>query len=164
MRKLTAALAATLVLLLCGAASAMKVGDTAPDFVRADLASKRVQLSEHRGKLVLLNFWATWCAPCREEMPLFSKWQRDYGAKGLQVIGLSMDDDVASVKQFLAEYPVSYPIVMGDVELAESFGGVLGLPLSYLIDEQGRVVGRYQGEPDLARMETEIKQRLSRKR
>jgi cytochrome c biogenesis protein CcmG, thiol:disulfide interchange protein DsbE len=162
-KKLINIAAATLMSLVCGAANAMKVGDRAPDFVRADLAKKPVQLSEYRGKLVLLNFWATWCAPCREEMPAFSQWQREYGTRGLQIIGVSMDDDADAVKQFLAEYPVSYSIVMGDAKLAESFGGVLGLPLTFLIDQEGRVVARFQGQEDVSRIETAIKQRLSRK-
>jgi peroxiredoxin len=143
-----------------GAAAAMQVGDAAPDFTRADLSGGEVRLSRHRGKLVLLNFWATWCPPCREEMPVFSRWQQDLQARGLQVIGVSMDDDGAEVKGFLARYPVSYPIVMGDARFAERFGGVLGLPLSYLIDAQGRVVARYQGEADLAKMEARVKELL----
>jgi peroxiredoxin len=153
---------AALSLLLSGSAFATKVGEVAPDFTRTDFANKQFKLSDHRGKLVLLNFWATWCPPCREEMPLFSKWQREHKGKGLQVIGVSMDDDATSVKEFLAKYPVTYPVVMGDVKLAETFGGVLGLPLSYLIDAQGRVVARYQGEADLAKMEAKIKELLAR--
>jgi peroxiredoxin len=153
--------AITLSVLLCSSAFAAKVGEVAPDFARANFIGKQLKLSDYRGKLVLLNFWATWCPPCREEMPLFSKWQREMRAKGLQVIGVSMDDDAASVKEFLAEYPVTYPIVMGDVKLAETYGGVLGLPLSYLIDTQGRIVARYQGEADLAKMEAKIKDLLS---
>jgi peroxiredoxin len=152
--------AASLALFICSSAFAAKVGEVAPDFTRADFANKQLKLSDYRGKLVLLNFWATWCPPCREEMPLFSKWQREHKAKGLQVIGVSMDDDAASVKEFLAEYPVTYPVVMGDVKLAEVYGGVLGLPLSYLIDTQGRIVARYQGEADLAKMEAKIKDLL----
>jgi peroxiredoxin len=97
-------------------------------------------------------------------MPLFSRWQRELKGKGLQVIGVSMDDDGTSVKDFLAKYPVTYPIVMGDVKLAETFGGVLGLPLSYLIDAQGRVVARFQGEADLARMEAKVKELLAQPR
>jgi peroxiredoxin len=97
-------------------------------------------------------------------MPLFSRWQRELKGKGLQVIGVSMDDDARSVNEFLAEYPVTYPIVMGDVKLAETYGRVLGLPLSYLIDAQGRVVARYQGEADLARMEAKIKELLAQPR
>lgn len=149
--------------LVCSAASAMRVGDQAPDFVRPDLANRPVQLSEYRGKVVLLNFWATWCPPCREEMPAFSKWQRDYGSDRLKIIGVSMDDDVTSVKEFLGKHPVSYPIVMGDAKLAETFGGVLGLPLSFLINEQGRVVARYQGQQDLGQIEAALAERLSRK-
>jgi peroxiredoxin len=156
--------AAALLVLLCGATTAAKVGDVAPDFARADLAGGQVHLAGYRGKLVLLNFWATWCAPCRKEMPLFSKWQRDYGAQGLQIVGVSMDDDVTSVKQVLAERPVQYPIVMGDAKLGAQFGGVLGLPLSFLIDAQGRIVARYQGESDLARIEANLKELLPRQR
>ena len=136
----------------------------APDFTRSDLTGRQVHLADYRGKLVLLNFWATWCAPCRKEMPLFSEWQRDYRAQGLQIIGISMDDDIASVKQLLAQRPVRYPIVMGDARLGERFGGVLGLPLSFLIDAQGRIVARYQGEGDLADMEAKLKQLLPRQR
>ncbi|MEX2150886.1 MAG: TlpA disulfide reductase family protein [Steroidobacteraceae bacterium] len=156
--------AAVLLVLLCGATTATKVGAVAPDFTRADLAGRQVRLADYRGKLVLLNFWATWCAPCRKEMPLFSKWQHDYGAQGLQIVGVSMDDDVTSVKQVLAQRPVRYPIVMGDAKLGERFGGVFGLPLSFLIDAQGRIVARYQGESDLARMEAKLKELLPRKR
>jgi peroxiredoxin len=153
--------AAALSLLLCAAANAMAIGDVASDFVRADMSGKQVKLSDLRGKVVLLNFWATWCAPCREELPALSKWQRAYGTKRLQVIGVSMDDDVESVMRMLAKRPVSYPVVMGDAKLGESFGGVLGLPLSYVIDTQGRVVARFQGEDNLPRMEATIRKLLS---
>lgn len=157
---------AVLAALLClvglpgGTASAMNVGDVVPDFVRTDLRGNEVQLSRHRGKLVVLNFWATWCPPCREEMPVFSGWHKDLQSAGLQVIGVSMDDDGSEVEKFLAQYPVSYPIVMGDARFAGQFGGVLGLPLTYVIDPQGRVVARYQGETDLAKMEAKIRELL----
>ena len=153
---------AALLALLSGAVSAMKVGEVAPDFTRTDASGKPVQLSKYRGQLVLLNFWASWCGPCREEVPLFSKWQREFNSRGLQVIGVSMDDDAEEVKKFLAAYPATYPMVMGDARFAEQFGGVLGLPLSYLIDPQGRVVARYQGEVDLAKMEAKVKELLAR--
>jgi thiol-disulfide isomerase/thioredoxin len=152
--------AAAILVLLCGATTAVKVGDVAPDFARADLAGRQVHLADYRGKLVLLNFWATWCAPCRKEMPLFSKWQREYGAQGLQIVGVSMDDDITSVKQLLVQRPVQYLIVMGDAKLGEQFGGVLGLPLSFLVDAQGRIVARYQGESDLTVMEAKLKELL----
>jgi cytochrome c biogenesis protein CcmG/thiol:disulfide interchange protein DsbE len=151
-------------LMLCADATAAKVGDVAPTFSRADLGGNQMRLADYRGKIVLLNFWATWCAPCRKEMPLFSQWQNEYGAKGLQIIGVSMDDESAAVKEFLAERPVTYRILMSDAKLGEDFGGVLGLPLSFLIDPQGRIVAKYQGEADLAKMEAKIKELLPRPR
>ena len=137
--------------------------DTAPDFSRNDLTGSPVHLIDYHGQLVLLNFWASWCGPCREEMPHFSQWQRNYAAKGLQVIGVSMDDDAESAREFLKQHPVSYPIVMGDAKLGESFGGILGLPTSYLIDAGGRIIARYRGESNLKKMETQIQTLLSRR-
>ena len=161
MKRQSLVIVAVVLSLLGGVAGAMKVGDVAPDFTRPDASGKQIQLSRYRGKLVLLNFWASWCAPCREEMPLFSTWQRKLGGRGLQVIGVSMDDDVREVQKFLAAYPVTYPVVMGDAKFAEHFGGVLGLPLSYLIDARGRVVARYQGEMDLPRLEAKVRELLA---
>jgi thiol-disulfide isomerase/thioredoxin len=113
---------------------------------------------------VLLNFWASWCGPCLEEMPRFSAWQRAYGAEGLQIIGVSMDDDVKPVKRLMARSPAAYPIVMGDAKLGTLFGGVLGLPLTYLIDPRGLIVERFQGVSDLTRMQSRIKAHLDEHR
>jgi cytochrome c biogenesis protein CcmG, thiol:disulfide interchange protein DsbE len=152
--------AAALLGLLGVAAASMNVGEMAPDFSRADLTGKPVGLAGYRGKLVLLNFWASWCGPCLTEMPRFSSWQRAYGTQGLQVIGVSMDDDWPPVKRLISRRPVTYPILLGDAKLGEMFGGVLGLPTSYLIDPRGRIVERYEGVSDLAKMEAQIKARL----
>jgi peroxiredoxin len=134
----------------------------APDFTRTDLSGNSLSLHRYRGKLVLLNFWATWCAPCLTEIPTFEAWQNTYGAAGLQIVGISMDDDSAPVKRAYAKYHLNYPVAMGDTQLAQSFGGVLGLPLSYLIDPEGRIVGRYQGDLDLTQLEAKIKSMLPR--
>jgi cytochrome c biogenesis protein CcmG, thiol:disulfide interchange protein DsbE len=134
----------------------------APDFTRMDLSGNSLSLRPYRGKVVLLNFWATWCAPCLMEIPTFEAWQNTYGAAGLQIVGISMDDDSAPAKRAYEKYHLNYPVAMGDTQLAQSFGGVLGLPLSYLIDPDGRVVGRYQGELDLTRLEAKIKSMLPR--
>jgi thiol-disulfide isomerase/thioredoxin len=138
--------------------------ELAPDFTRSDLAGNAVRLSSYRGKVVLLNFWATWCAPCLAEIPTFSGWQQKYGSEGLQILGVSMDDDSAPVKSAVNKYPVFYPIVMGDEALAELYGGVFGLPLSFIIDPSGRIVARYQGKSDQPRMENQLKALMPRPR
>jgi cytochrome c biogenesis protein CcmG/thiol:disulfide interchange protein DsbE len=133
----------------------------APEFVRTDLASRPVDLAALRGRVVLLNFWATWCAPCQTEIPRFIGWQSKYAPDGLQIIGVAMDDDPAPVASQVRERGVNYPVVMGDPEIGLLYGGVLGLPVTYLIDRQGIVRARYKGEADLGAMESAI-QRLLR--
>jgi thiol-disulfide isomerase/thioredoxin len=128
----------------------------APDFARPDLAGNAIALHAYRGKLVLLNFWATWCGPCLSEIPRFAEWQRRYGPAGLQILGVSMDEDPAPVRIAYQKFRLSYPVVMGDAKLGELFGGVLGLPFTYLIDSRGRIVDRFEGEPDLRRMEARV--------
>ena len=125
-------------------------------FVREDLSGKKVSLSGYRGKVVLLNFWATWCAPCVIEIPAFARWQSRYGGQGLQVIGISMDDDAPPVRAMYRRLKVNYPVAMGDETIGELYGGVLGLPVTYLIDRKGRIVSRYQGEADLKRLGREV--------
>jgi cytochrome c biogenesis protein CcmG, thiol:disulfide interchange protein DsbE len=129
---------------------------SAPDFTRTDLSGTSIGLRSYRGKLVLLNFWATWCAPCLSEIPRFAEWQRRYGPAGLQILGVSMDEDPAPVRAAYQKFQLNYPVVMGDAQLGELFGGVLGLPFTYLIDPRGRIVDRFEGEPDLKRMEARI--------
>jgi peroxiredoxin len=128
----------------------------APDFVRTDLSGRPLRLTQFRGRVVLLNFWATWCGPCVEEIPTFSRWQRQFGDGGLQVIGVSMDDDEADVKRFVAKHGVAYPILMGDAKLGELFGGVFGLPQSFLIDARGRMVYRSVGESNIETLRSKI--------
>lgn len=145
-----------LVLLLAGTARALGPGDTAPDFVLTDLDGKPLHLADYRGRVVLLNFWASWCGPCLEEMPRFSEWQREYGNFGLQVIGISMDDDAAPVRRLLARQPVAYPVAVGDVALAERYGRILGLPQSWIIGRSGQVLARFKGETDLAQIKSAL--------
>jgi cytochrome c biogenesis protein CcmG, thiol:disulfide interchange protein DsbE len=159
MRRLVAVFAATL---LAGAALAGgSAGGIAADFTRNDLSGHPVHLADFHGKVVLLNFWATWCGPCLEEIPAFSHWQQQYGPAGLQVIGVSMDDDEKPVQHFLQKTPLAYPVVMGDTALAKLYGGVLGLPMTYLIDAHGNIVARYLGGTDVKAVEVRIKKLLA---
>ena len=132
----------------------------APEFVRTDLDRKRLDLNAYRGKVVLLNFWATWCAPCQVEMPHFMAWQQKYGPRGLQVIGISMDDDPALVRQAYRKLKLNYPVAMGDVKLGDLYGGVLGLPVTYLIDRHGEIQAEYQGETNLNKIERQMQSLL----
>ena len=134
----------------------------APGLARMSLDKQRVDLSALRGRVVLLNFWATWCAPCQIEMPRFVVWQEKYKAEGLSIVGVSMDDEPDTVKAFLNKKKLNYPVVMGDEKLGLAYGGVLGLPVTYLIDRQGVIRARYQGETGLDGMEATIRQLLKR--
>lgn len=136
----------------------------APEFARKDLGGRILELRSFRGKVVLLNFWATWCAPCLTEMPVFSSWQRQYGPQGMQVIGISMDDDSPPVQEVVTKLKLEYPVAMGDAKLGEHYGGVLGLPLTYLVDRNGIVRAQFQGEIDLNIIETRLKMVLAQQR
>jgi peroxiredoxin len=137
------------------------VNRKAPEFVRKDLNGNNLVLRRFRGKVVLLNFWATWCAPCLVEMPNFDRWQNQYGPQGFQVVGISMDDDSAPVRNVLSKLKPKYPIAMGDAALGESYGGVLGLPLTFIIDRKGVVRAQIEGETEVGRIEKQLKQILA---
>jgi len=135
----------------------------APAFVRLDLAGRRVGLGQYRGKVVLLNFWATWCGPCQVELPRFAAWQKRYGARGFQVLAVSMDDSEAPVRRTVRRLHLDFPVVMGDANLGNEYGGVLGLPITFLIDRDGRVVKRIKGASDLKELEDSVKSVLDSK-
>jgi cytochrome c biogenesis protein CcmG, thiol:disulfide interchange protein DsbE len=128
----------------------------APEFARPGLSGGRVDVGSYRGKVVLLNFWATWCAPCRVEMPIFAAWQRRYGPRGFEVIGISMDDDAVPVRRLAARLKLDYPLAMGDASLGEQYGGVLGLPITYLIGRDGVVRAEFEGEANLKAMQAKL--------
>lgn len=132
----------------------------APDFSVTDLSGQTLQLSRYRGKVVVLNFWATWCSPCRSEIPRFVDFENKYGGDGLEIIGISLDDDPKRVRGFYQQLGMNYPVAIGDASLAERYGGVLGLPVSFLIGRDGRIRAKHVGETDVSVMEREIKSAL----
>lgn len=132
----------------------------APQFARTDLQHRTIDLRAYHGKVVLLTFWATWCAPCQTEIPRFIDWQRTLGPRGFQVIAVSMDDDAGPVKRLMQRRGVNYPVVMGDAKLAELYGGVLGLPVTFLIDGNETIVAVFQGETRPAAIHTKIEDLL----
>jgi len=130
-------------------------GKPAPEITLKDLNGKDFTLADYKGKVVLVNFWATWCDPCRVEIPWLIDMQAKYGAKGFTVIGVAMDDEGQSVvAPFVAkerfdvngqQVPMSYPILIGTDDASNKFGGILGYPTSFLISRDGKQVVRFQG-------------------
>jgi cytochrome c biogenesis protein CcmG/thiol:disulfide interchange protein DsbE len=132
----------------------------APDFSLPQLDGQALQLSSYRGKVVLLDFWATWCDPCREETPHLVELQQKYGDRGLQIIGVSLDDGPEPVRSFYQQFHMNYPVVMGTAKTGELYGGVLGLPIAFVIGRDGRIDSKKIGATDMAVFEREIKKLL----
>lgn len=133
----------------------------APDFALRDADGKLVRLSDYRGKVVLLNFWATWCAPCRLEIPWFIEFQRKHKDRGLAVLGISMDEDGWEVvKPFIERLGVNYRILMGDDSVAQLYGGVDSLPTTFLIDREGRIASVHIGLVSKSRYEKDLAELL----
>ena len=118
----------------------------APDFTLKDANGASVKLSDYRGKVVLLNFWATWCGPCKIEIPWFMEFEQQYKNKGFAVLGIAMDDEGwAAVKPYIAEKKMNYRVVMGNDTVASEYGGIDSLPTTFVIDQEGRIVASHIG-------------------
>lgn len=111
----------------------------APDFALKDANGATVKLSDYKGKAVLLDFWATWCGPCKIEIPWFTEFEQTYKDRGFAVVGVSMDDGWDAVKPYLQEHRVNYRVLLGNDEVGQAFGGVDSLPTTFLIDRSGRI-------------------------
>jgi thiol-disulfide isomerase/thioredoxin len=133
----------------------------APDFSLQALDGKTMRLSDFRGKAVLLNFWATWCSPCKIEMPWFVDLQKEYGSQGLQIVGVAMDDaSREDIAKFAKDMGVNYPILIGKEAVGDEYGGVPALPESFLIARDGRIVDRIIGLRGKAEIEDAVKKAL----
>lgn len=133
----------------------------APDFTLTDANGVKVQLSQYNGRVVLLDFWATWCHGCKTEIPWYMEFEDKYKNRGLAVIGVSMDaDGWKSVKPFMAEEKMNYPVVIGSDGLAGRYG-VTNMPVTLLIDRNGKIADSHTGVVDKAAWEQEIQDLLS---
>jgi thiol-disulfide isomerase/thioredoxin len=133
----------------------------APEFSVTTIDGRTLALSDYHGKIVLLDFWATWCTPCREEIPRFIQLQNRYGAEGFQMIGISMDDSADPVRAFYRDFHMNYPVALGGAKLGELYGGVFGLPIAFLIDRDGRILAKHIGASDPAVFNDEVANALA---
>jgi len=148
------------------AADTLHTGDVkgalAPDFSLKTIDGKNVKLSDLRGKAVLLNFWATWCGPCKIEIPWFMELEKQYAAQGLVVIGVAMDDNAEDVvPKFAQNMKIDYPVLLGTEAVADQYGGVEGLPTTFYIGRDGKIVKRIAGLTSHSDIEESIKAALN---
>jgi peroxiredoxin len=129
---------------------------TMPDLSLTDLNGSAIHTVDYKNKVVLVNFWAAWCVPCAEEVPQFIALQKKYQGQGLQVIGFSVDDDAEELRNFDRKYQINYPVVPSDVKTAGAFGGVLGLPTTFVIGRDGRIRTKHTGTTDFSVLEQEV--------
>ena len=144
-----------------GPTSAITRSAPAPDFTLESLDGKSVRLSDLRGKAVLLNFWATWCGPCKIEMPWFIELQNHYGSQGLQIVGVAMDDSSKEdIAKFAKDMGVNYPVLIGKEAVGDAYGGVPALPETFFIGRDGKIVDKIIGLRGKGEIEDSIKKAL----
>ena len=132
------------------------------DFTLKDMNGANVTFADHKGKVVLLNFWATWCPPCKMEIPWFVEFQEEYGPKGFQVLGVSVDDPPEKLPPFAREFGTNYPLLVGAdrEDVQEAYGPIFGIPVTVIIGRDGRVCKRHLGPVGKEQFESEIKSLL----
>jgi len=135
----------------------------APQFTVTDLNGKTVDSASLHGKVVLVDFWATWCVPCEAEIPHLVEWQQKFASDGFQVVGLSMDDTAGPVKSYVQKKSMQYPVAMADDKTIAAFGGVLGLPANFVIGRDGRLIARHSGVTDINTLQQEVEKALAEK-
>ena len=128
------------------------------DFTMKDVDGNEVSLSAYKGKVVLLNFWATWCGPCKAEIPGFVRIQEKYRDKGLVIVGYSVDDTAEKAKAYAAQYKMNYPILLGEgrEDVQDAYGPIWGIPASFIISKEGKVCRKHMGIAPEAVFEKEV--------
>jgi len=133
----------------------------APDFRLPAVDGSMVSMSDYNGKVVLVDFWATWCPPCQEMIPILSKLHKNYSEEGLVILGVSLDrDGLGELGTFVHEKMIPYKVVMGDNRISNAFGGVSSIPTLYLVDRDGRLVRKLAGSHTYGELEEQVKKYL----
>ena len=132
------------------------------NFTLKDMNGKDVRLSSYKGKVILLDFWATWCGPCKVEIPWFVEFQQKYAARGLQVIGVSVDDTVDKLKPYVAQLKMNYIVLQGlnHDDVQDAYGPLWGIPVTAVISRDGRICAQHTGLSSKSDFENEIKSLL----
>jgi len=139
-------LAILLLMTLLTTTLSAQVGEQAPAFSLKDKDGKTYSLESLKGKIIVLNFWATWCPPCRAEIPDFKKVYSEYRDKGVEILGVSLDHKGWGViKPFLEQWEINYPVVLGGAGIARDYGNVRSIPTTFIIDKNGKVVDQHVG-------------------
>jgi peroxiredoxin len=135
------------------------------NFTLKDMNNKPVRLADFKGNVIILDFWATWCGPCKLEIPGFVKLQTTYGAQGLQMIGISVDDKLDLLKPYVAEFKMNYPVLQGldHDEVQDAFGPLVGIPTTVVIGRDGTICRKHEGLAGRDTFEREIKALLAQK-
>jgi peroxiredoxin len=131
----------------------------APAFTLTDVNGGTVSLSDFRGKVVILDFWATWCPPCKREIPDFITLQSEYASKGLQIVGIALDQP-DKVRAFAQQNGMNYPVLLGTDQISALYGGIEGIPTTFILDKNGNIVNRFEGFRPKEDFETEINRLL----
>ena len=133
----------------------------ASDFTLYDLDNKPFRFSDLKGKVVILDFWATWCPPCRAEIPHFKSLYTEYQEEGLEIVGIALDQGGANiVKPFVKDNEITYPILISNQSVTEDYGGIRGIPTTFVIDREGRIVEKFVGYRDKEVFESAIQKLL----
>jgi thiol-disulfide isomerase/thioredoxin len=132
------------------------------NFTLKDLNGKDVRFSDYKGKVILLDFWATWCGPCKVEIPWFIEFQQKYGPKGLQVLGVSVDDTVQKLKPYVSQMKMNYPVLQGlnHDDVQDAYGPMMAIPVTVLISRDGKVCAKHAGLSSKPSFENQIKSLL----
>jgi Peroxiredoxin len=143
----------------CTQGSAIETGATAPDFSLADINGKTVSLSEFSGKVVILDFFASWCPPCRQEIPGFIELEQSYGAQGFAMIGVAVEA-AGAAKEFAGKTGINYPVLVDDGKVSDVYGPIRSIPTTFVIDKNGKIAKMYIGSHEKSVFEADIKELL----